>query len=196
MDSRQGSNANQEAGGPVYSTTARLLHWLTVIFVAILIPVGFYMVYRGDVTKFDAVTNTLYSWHKLGGFILLCLIVLRLLYRLFHGAPPDEPTLLWWHKAGAHLAHWGLYLLLLATPFLGWYGVSLYGARGLPFGMALPEIAAPDKAAAEQVLGFHSWAAIVMLCLISAHVGAAIYHHFLRGDGVLRRMLPGLKARR
>jgi cytochrome b561 len=34
-----------------------------------------------------------------------------------------------------------------------------------------------------------------MLCAIGAHIGAAFFHHFIRGDGVLRRMLPGLKQR-
>jgi cytochrome b561 len=31
--------------------------------------------------------------------------------------------------------------------------------------------------------------------MIGAHVGAAIFHHVIRKDGVLRRMLPGLAKR-
>lgn len=179
----------------VYSPVARLLHWLTVAFVAIMIPVGLYMVQRGAATNFDATTNTLYSGHKLAGFVLLWLVVLRLIYRLTKGAPPDEPTLEWWQKAGAHLTHWGLYGLLLAVPLLGWYGISLYGARGTLFGITLPAIAAQDQEAAELVFTIHFYAAMLMLLAIGAHIGAAIYHHFIRGDGVLRRMLPGLKKR-
>jgi cytochrome b561 len=30
--------------------------------------------------------------------------------------------------------------------------------------------------------------------LISIHVGAALFHHFYRRDGVLTRMLPGRSA--
>lgn len=179
----------------VYSPMARALHWLTVAFVALMIPVGLYMVWRGAATNFDATTNTLYSAHKLAGFLLLWLVVARLGYRLVNGAPPDEPTLEWWQKAGAHLTHWGLYALLLAIPLLGWYGASLYGARGLFFGLSLPAIAAENPKAAEWVFKLHFWAAMLMLCAIGAHVGAALYHHVIRGDGVLRRMLPGLKPR-
>jgi cytochrome b561 len=36
---------------------------------------------------------------------------------------------------------------------------------------------------------------MLMTALIAAHVGAALYHHFIRRDGVLRRMLPGLQRR-
>lgn len=180
----------------VYAPGARALHWLTVLFVAILIPVGLYMTWRGEATNFDATTNTLYSTHKLAGFVLLWIVAGRLLYRFVLGAPPDEPTLLWWQKAASHLTHWGLYGLLLAVPLLGWYGVSLYGALGIPGGFSLPAIAAQDQKAAELILMLHGWGAKLILIGVAAHVGAALYHHFIRGDGVLRRMLPGLKRRR
>lgn len=179
----------------VYAPMARALHWLTVAFVAIMIPLGLYMVWRGGATQFDATTNTLYSGHKLAGFILLWLVVARLAYRLINGAPPDEPTLEWWQKAAAHMTHWGLYGLLLAVPLLGWYGVSLYGARGTFFGLSLPAIAAPDQKAAEWIFQLHFWGAMLMLAAIGAHVAGAVFHHFIRGDGVLRRMLPGLRKR-
>ena len=178
-----------------YSPLARIFHWLTALFVAVLIPVGLYMVQRGEATKFDATTNLLYSAHKLAGFMVLWFVAARLIYRLVHGAPPDEPSLEWWQKAAAHLTHWGLYALLLATPLLGWYGVSLYGARGTLFGITLPAIAAENQKAADWYFELHFWAAMLMLLAIGTHVGAAIFHHFIRGDGVLRRMLPGLKQR-
>ncbi|MEZ5816896.1 MAG: cytochrome b [Hyphomicrobiaceae bacterium] len=203
----------------VYSPLARGLHWLTVLFVAVLIPVGLYMTWRGDATQFDATTNALYSAHKLFGFVLLCLVAIRLVYRLTHGAPPDEPTLEWWQKAGAHLTHWGLYGLLFAVPLLGWLGVTHYGALGTLGGLKLPAIpgqhvlydatssvasllgfkpppaTADGPAKAELVFALHFWAAMLMLLALGAHIGAAIYHHFIRRDGVLRRMLPGLKQR-
>ncbi len=195
MDRQRHTAPTSLDDAPVYSPIARALHWLTVLMVAVLIPVGLYMVNRGKLTNFDATTNTLYSAHKFAGFVLLCLIVVRLLYRFVHGAPADEPTLEWWQKAASHLTHWGLYALLLAVPVLGWYGVSLYGARGTLFGLTLPAIAAQDQKAAEWIFQLHFLGAMAMLLAIAAHIGAAIFHHFIRGDGVLRRMLPGLKKR-
>ena len=90
-----------------YSTTARRFHWWTVAFLAVQIPVGLYMAYRGNTLNvWDGLTNALYSSHKLLGMAILVLVLARLIYRLSHGAPPDEPTLTWWQKGAAHLNHW------------------------------------------------------------------------------------------
>jgi len=180
---------------PVYSPTARFFHWLTVIAIAVQLPLGIYMVRRGAATNFDAMTNTLYSGHKLLGFLLLWLVLLRLAYRLVHGAPPDEPTLAWWHKAASHLNHWGLYVLLIVVPVLGWLGVSHYGALGTFGGWSLPALAEQNQDKAEFVFWLHFWGAMLILAAVAVHVAAALYHYFIRRDGVLRRMLPSLGQR-
>ena len=179
----------------VYTPAARAFHWATVALVTVLIPVGLYMVWRGNATNFDATTARLYDLHKLFGFLTLLLIVGRLTYRLRNGAPPDEPTLEWWQKAASHLTHWGLYGLLLTIPVLGWIGVSYYDARNI-FGIFnLPALAAKNENAANTAFMLHYWAAMLLVAMVAAHVGAALYHHLIRGDGVLRRMLPGLRQR-
>ncbi|MBS0241277.1 MAG: cytochrome b [Proteobacteria bacterium] len=179
-----------KADEPVYSPIARTFHWLTFLLIAAQIPVGFYMVWRGDATKFDAVTNQLYDWHKLGGMAILSLVSLRLLYRIGYGAPHDEPTLDLWQKGMAHLTHWGLYFLLIFVPVLGWYGVSYYGAREIFGWIYIPEIVTKNEAMSEIVLHWHQWAAILLTALVVMHIGAALYHYVIRRDGVLRRMLP------
>lgn len=177
----------------VYAPTARRFHWWTVALVAIMVPLGLYMVWRGHNTNFDATTNRLYDLHKLLGFILLWVVVARLVYRIRNGAPPDEPTLEWWQKAAAHLTHWGLYALLLIVPLLGWIGVSLYGARSIFGIISLPPLAGQNQEAAGFVFALHFWLALLIVAMVGAHVGAALFHHLIRRDGVLRRMLPGLK---
>lgn len=192
------SKSGQAAAEPlVYAPTARRFHWWTVALIAVQVPLGFYMVWRGAATGFDALTGRLYDVHKLLGFLLIWLVLARLVWRLRNGAPPDEPTLAWYERAAAHATHWGLYALLLVLPLLGWYGVSLYGARSI-FGLfSLPPLAGVDQPASETVFLIHKWAAILMLALVAAHVGAAVVvHHLMRGDGVLRRMLPGLGQRK
>ena len=196
MERRPAAPSEIAAPALVYSPTARRFHWWTVAFVAILVPVGLYMVWRGKTTNFDALTGRIYDLHKLGGFFLLWLVVARLVYRFRNGAPPDEPTLEWWEKAAAHLTHWGLYCLLLAIPLLGWLGVSLYGARSIFGVVSLPPLAAQNQGAAELVFLLHYLAAMLLVAMIGAHVGAALFHHVIRRDGVLRRMLPGLGARK
>jgi len=179
--------SGQEAA---YSSVARHFHWWTVALLAIQIPVGLYMVYRGNLTNFDALTNTLYSSHKTLGLVILLLVVARLLYRLAHGAPADEPTIEWWQKAASHLTHWSLYLLLILVPVMGWLGISLYGAREV-FGLfSIPPLAAPDQATAQRVLTLHKYLAFLTVAVAGMHIGAALFHYIIRKDGVLMRMLP------
>jgi cytochrome b561 len=179
---------------PVYSPQARHYHWLTAGLIFIMLPLGFYMAYRGNTLNiWDATTNNLYSLHKLLGMVILVLVIFRLAYRIRNGAPPDEPTLEWWQKGASHATHWGLYALLILMPLGGWLGVSLYGARDI-FGLfSLPALAAQDQAAASKVLYLHFLGGLAILGLVGAHIGAALFHHLIRKDGVLRRMLPGLK---
>jgi cytochrome b561 len=180
----------------VYSPTARRLHWWTVALVAILIPLGFGMAYRGNTLNiWDGTTNALYNLHKALGFVVLWLVVYRLYYRLRNGAPPDEPTLEWWQKAASHVTHWGLYGLLIVMGLLGWHGVSRYGARGIIGPISLPPLGGQDQAAASTVFYLHFLGGLLLTAMIAAHVGAALFHHLIRKDGVLRRMLPSLKPR-
>ena len=192
---RNTSQVPKASADLVYSPSARAFHWVTAALVAVMVPVGLYMVWRGNATNFDALTATLYDAHKLTGFLTLGLIVARLIYRFRNGAPPDEPTLDWWQKTAAHLTHWGIYALLLAIPLLGWVGVSAYDARSI-FGLFnLPALTAKNETAANLAFLLHYWAAMLLVAMVAAHVGAALFHHLIRGDGVLRRMLPALQRR-
>ncbi|KPH80296.1 hypothetical protein AE618_14510 [Bosea vaviloviae] len=188
------SGTGPQQASSAYSAAARHMHWVTAGAILIMVPLGLAMTYRGGTLNiWDGLTDALYSSHKLLGFLVLWLVAGRLTYRLLRGAPPDEPTLLWWHKAGSHLLHWLLYGLLLVVPVLGWVGVSLYPSLTV-FGLFdLPALARPNQDLATSVLTVHGKLAIVMALLACAHAGAALYHHLIRRDGVLRRMLPGLR---
>lgn len=176
-----------------YSRIARALHWITVALVAIQVPVGVYMAYRGNTLNvWDKLTGALYNGHKLMGITLLILVLWRLAYRFTRGAPPDEPTLEHWQKLASHANHWGLYLLLVATPVAGYVGISLFPALDI-FGLfKLPGIVAPDKAAASRVFAVHGALAIGLVLLIVMHVAAALFHYLVRRDNVLGRMIPRL----
>ena len=177
-----------------YDSVARGLHWWTVAFLAVLFPVGIGMVIRGKwLDIWDTTTNNLYSTHKLLGFTLFLLVLARLAYRLARGAPRDEPTLDPWHKRAGHLNHRALYALLVAVPLAGWFGVQLFPALDV-FGLfSLPAVVAPNNARSTLVLQIHAILAFTLLGLIALHVAAALYHHVIRGDGVLVRMLPAAR---
>lgn len=179
-----------------YSRTARALHWVTVALVALQVPVGVAMVYRGKTLNlWDKLTGVLYNGHKLVGIAILLLVLWRLAYRFTRGAPPDEPTLEPWQKLAGHANHWGLYLLLVATPVAGYVGISLFPALDI-FGLfKLPGVVAPDKAAAGTAFAVHMALAIGLVLLIGMHVAAALFHYFVRKDNVLGRMIPRLLRR-
>jgi cytochrome b561 len=186
-----------DARETTYSTGARHFHWWTVALLAVQVPLGIYMVYRGAETNFDGLTGRLYDVHKTLGLAILALVVARLAYRLLHGVPVDEPNLEWWQKAASHVTHWSLYALLILVPLVGWLGISLYGAREV-FGIAtIPALAAPDSEAANAMLALHRYLALLTVALVGMHVGAAVVlHYIIRGDGVLARMLPWAGVRR
>lgn len=177
----------------IYTPTARRFHWWTVALILVQVPLGLYMAYRGNVQGiFDDLTNNLYSSHKLIGIIIFLVVLARLAYRLTHGAPADEPTLEAWHKGASHFNHWGLYLLLLATPIAGYIGISQYPALNV-FGIPLPGIVAENQEAASRTFLIHFYLALVLVAFVAIHVAAALYHYVIRKDNVVTRMLPSLR---
>ena len=174
-----------------YGVPARLLHWLMALLLFVQVPVGIVMSYRGNVLNlWNTVTDFLYSAHKSIGFVLLILLLLRALARLTAGAPPAEPSLAPWQRRIAAANHAGLYLFLLVVPMLGWLGVSLFPALEVFGVVSLPAISGVDRAASDAVFTLHRLAAFLLVALIALHIAAALHHHFIRHDGVLRRMLP------
>jgi hypothetical protein len=54
----------------------------------------------------------------------------------------------------------------------------------------MPSLVAPDPDVADALVDFHAWGAWALFALVGAHAGAALWHHFVRRDGVLAAMLP------
>lgn len=191
---------NAPSTGPaveLYSATARRYHWIVVALLALQIPIGLYMVYRGGTLNiWDGITNNLYSAHKLIGMVILLVVVMRLGYRLVHGAPADEPTIEPWQKLASAVNHWALYVLLLVVPVLGWLGVSYYPALDVFGVIKLPGLVAANQKTAEAVFQYHTLAAFALIAFAGIHVGAALFHHLIRKDNVLARMIPSLLRRR
>lgn len=171
-----------------YSPTARRLHWWTVLFLLIQLPIGVAMV---NIENFP---GFFYNFHKLFGLVILALVIARLGYRLVNGAPADEPSLNGFEKFASHATHWTLYGILLLVPILGWLGISYYDAREV-FGFSIPALTAKDQAFAEKVFVWHKYAAIALVLLVGLHVAAALMHYIVKKDGVLARMLPAAGRR-
>ena len=175
-----------------YSPLQRTLHWVMVLGLIIIVPLGFYMVRRYFATDFDALTKDLFNIHTLLGLLLLATVAIRLGVRLSRGVPAHVPPIAPWQHIAAEATHWAIYALLLAVPLAGWIGVQLYPALDI-FGLfSLPAFLSPDNARSGLVLGLHGSLALALFVLLGMHTGAALFHYVIRKDGVLNRMIPVL----
>lgn len=173
---------------PAYSETARVLHWTVAILVLITIPIGVVMAN----VEGGALQDALYDVHRSIGTVIIPLVILRLGYRLTHPPlplPEDIPAI---QERAAHATHWGLYALLVVQPFVGWVATSAYGAPIKVFGLfQLPPIWPQDQALSDRFFLVHGLIGATIAGLAAVHIGAALYHHYVRKDGVLMRMITG-----
>jgi cytochrome b561 len=170
-----------------YPAVSKLLHWAVAACVLTIIPVGFAMGRVGQ----GPLQDTLYNLHKSLGALILLLMVLRLINRLMVGAPAPDPTIARWQRAVSSAVHGLFYVLLFAMSVTGYLANSAYGATAPFFGLfTLPMIVGKDEALATRLFAFHMYTGWFVTVLVVMHIGAALQHHFMHRDNVLRRMLP------
>lgn len=170
-----------------YTGFAKFLHWSVAACVMISIPAGVVMTRIAPGEE----QNSLYNLHRSLGMLVLVLMVMRLVYRLMSGAPAPEPTLTVFQRVASHTVHQMLYLLLLAQPLVGWAATSAYGAPISVFGLyRVPELLAKDEVLSKQLFAIHHLLGLAIAGLVALHIAAALYHRFVRHDGVMQRMLP------
>lgn len=165
------------------------LHWLVALLVLGLLLVGPLMTeLPNNPTKVKV-----YALHKSMGLAVLALVALRLLWRLYAGAPAPVPGTPRWQHVAATVVHWAMYALLLAIPLAGW---AYNSASNFPlqwFGLFnLPPLVAPDPGMRAFWRELHGWLAFSLAVLALGHAAAALKHHYLDRDDTLRRMLPRL----
>lgn len=181
-----------ELGTETYSGTARCFHWLTVILVLFLVPIGLVM------TSLDPgpLQDALFVTHESLGLTLFALLVLRLLWRLSHAPPPPSRDLSPLEIRASQAVHWLLYLALFAMPISGYILVVTGGYPLSYFGLVrVPRLFPTDHAVSDLALGIHVALQYVVYALVLMHAGAALHHHYARRNDVLARMLPILRRR-
>jgi cytochrome b561 len=170
-----------------YPATSKVLHWLVAACVLLTAPVAIAM------TNIDKgpTQDALYNLHKSLGVLILILMVLRVLNRFAVGALAAEAEIEPWQKTVSSIVHTSLYVLLLAMPIVGYIANSAYGASTPFFGwFELPVITGKNEELATKLFTLHRWVGWLVIVLALTHISAALYHHFIRRDAVLKRMLP------
>lgn len=170
--------------GPV----SQLLHWVIVLLLLMLSTIGLLL----DSLPVSPKYFWVFDLHKSTGLTLLALVVLRIGWRLYAGAPRPLPGTPTWQARVASITHWLLYALILAMPLSGWLYDSASGLRPLRwYGLfEVPKLSAPDEGLRELGHTAHEWLFWVLVALVIVHVAAAFYHHVFQRDATLQRMLP------
>lgn len=162
------------------------LHWIVALLIFFMLAAGKLVLLMMPNTAEKVMPLT---FHVVIGAVILVLLVIRFIVRLrtAHPVPADagHPLL---NRIGV-ITHYLLYLAVLGMTLsgLGMAQMSnlfqiLFGGLGLP----LPEDfwVYPPRAG-------HGITATVLMLLIALHIGAALYHQFIRKDNLLARMWFG-----
>ena len=172
-----------------YGSIAVAFHWLVAVLVVGLLALGLYMVELPDV-GYDKKKITLVLYHKEYGVLVLLLVAARMAWRLRGPMPHLEPGPDW-QKITARFVHLWLYALLIALPVTGWLMSSAAAIPVSFFGLGnLPDLLPRDDLLFRAFIAMHKWLAYALLALLAAHVGAALWHHFVTRDATLKKMLP------
>jgi len=169
-----------------WNAVSRGLHWLMAVLILTQAAGGWITEeMERSPLKVDAMTL-----HKSLGITLLLLLIIRLLWRWTHAAPPPPAGSKHWEILAARLSHIALYLLMVGVPLSGWLAAS---TSIVPWKLwwliPLPRIAGPDEQLHEIAAELHEGLIWALVAVLAVHVGAALYHHWVKRDAVLRRML-------
>lgn len=170
-----------------FGSISRFFHWV----IALLVCAQFYWVWSPNFITFsDAIKTQYVLLHKSLGISILALAILFILWRMVTIRPSD-PSQPYWKQIIAKIVHYSLFILLLAMPILG-YLMSVADGRTVRFfGLFdLPNLISANPKMADLYFQTHSILGYVFVILIGLHVAAALHHHFIVKDDVLKKMLP------
>ena len=165
-----------------YGSISRLFHWGMAFFITWQLLKFFDRISDGE----HWVGENLVSWHISIGAVLFVLIVLRCIWALQQKGkrPEQEPATAFLVNAG----HFLLYAAMLLMPITGilymvgnGYGLDPFGVELIAGGEEIPWMIS--------VGGLHSPLAWLLLIMIVGHIAMALFHHFVKKDGTLKRML-------
>lgn len=168
---------------PAYDRTTIRLHWLVVFLLASVWGCAQVI----DLFPKGAPKINVRSIHMSLGLALGGVMLFRLWWRVRKGMRPPSAGQL------AALVHWALYLLILAEVLLGL--ANMWGRGDTIYNLFKVSALSPgNKVLKGQLESIHAFMANAILAVVGLHAAAALAHHFICKDDVLRRMLPRLRA--
>jgi cytochrome b561 len=168
-----------------YPALVRWVHWSSVLLVV--------LAYATSEAADDLQPGGAGQWHVLAGLLLLVLFVPRLVGYVLRrrGAPLPGPEGGPAARIAAVTVHMALLLFVVVEPLLGILALWAEGeALPVPFTpWVVPPLLAMGARAGELLEELHETVGNIFYAVIGVHVLASLWHHFVRRDAVLRRML-------
>lgn len=168
-----------------YGTVSRFFHWAVALLVAWQALKLFDRIDDGE----HWVGQTLVPWHISIGVLVLVLVIPRIAWALRNQGrrpPAPPPAALGLLAKAGHVALYGALLLMplsgIAIMVGNGYGLEAFGVQLVARGDKVPWLADVGGAV-------HSPLAWLLVFMVLGHAAMALVHHFVKRDGVLRRML-------
>ena len=173
---------------PRYSPGLRRLHWL----IAVLVLLAYVLIeQRGLFPRGSTERTAMVQGHFWAGITVFVLAWWRLALRKRDGAPPIAPAPSRWSALAAKLVHVALYAFIIVMPLLGAATAWSDGKEvRIPFtAYSLPALLPENENLAHTLEDLHGSIGEAFYWVIGAHVLAALWHHLVRRDDTLKRML-------
>jgi cytochrome b561 len=174
----------------VYDRLSVVLHWTVAALVFVIGGLGL---------LFDVLhpwKPQLLNAHAFLGLVLIVLVFLRALHRLRRPAVAPAAGTGVWSKVLAAIMHEALYVLLVAVPVIGLVSF-IWHARTFHLGLIdITPVSVASKGIYHPTQVTHIWLAYALMGAGVLHAVAALWHHLVRRDATLTRMIPGLSLRR
>ncbi len=172
-----------------YGAVAKIFHWVSVPLMIFAIASGCVIGFIRDSSKFE-----FYAIHESLGFTLFLVAVARLAWRRFNPPPPLPDHLPPLMRRAAEGAHHALYAALIIQPVLGFFGTNAWGfpmagATAYLGFIDFPKFMEVNATLGTILLAAHKYLGWAIIALLFAHIGGAIYHHTIRRDGTLMRII-------
>ena len=174
-----------------FGSVTKFLHWLLFILLMtqFTLTTLFAMAAIGSPEKSQYIL-----WHKSVGITIFCLTVIFVIWRARNPYPKPTNADPAWKKMVAKAVHHSLLLLLILMPILGYTLTYAAGYSASYFGwFTLPRLIAENKVLADFAVKLHITFGVVLVLLVLLHILAALHHHVILKDNVLKRMLPAFK---
>lgn len=173
-----------------YGSISKFLHWTIALLVLIQLATVFWVQFVLP-EKSPQAGFFIGDIHKPVGVLVLVLAILAIAWRMMNIKPAFPSTMPRWEKVTAQLVHRLLYLGIILMPISGLIMTEAAGRPPNLFGLyQIPMFMTENKSLASLFFEIHSVIGFCLIALVVLHTLAALKHHFIDKDSVLKRMLP------